>query len=108
MSHQPFQTLHVKYNSTRRPEFRITTQICQDANERFVLKRADGKMAGKHLDDIRLNGMAIQDYYANNIKVISSEPTERGLCFPFIKGQTLADQVSLPVFDRETILCISH
>lgn len=104
MSQQPFQMLQVKYNSTRRPEYRVTTQICEDAQGRFVLKRANGDAAAEHLHTIHENGLAIQDYYAGGVRVISSEATAYGLRFPFIKGQTLASQVSMARFDRDAFV----
>ena len=104
MSQQAFEVLYAKYNSTRRPEFRVTTQICEDAQGRFVLKRANGDAAAGHLETIRENGLAIQDYYAGGVRVISSEATAYGLRFPFIKGQTLASQVSMARFDRDAFI----
>lgn len=99
MSHQTCRVLYAKYNSTRSPDYRVTTEICEDANGLFVRKRADGEAAGVHLETIRQNGDLLRDYYTD-IKVIASEADDGALRFPYVRGRTLAEQIDTYHFDK--------
>ena len=99
MSRQTCQVLYAKFNSARRPDFRVTTEICEDANGLFVRKRA-GTSAGAHLEDIYQNSLRLQDYY-RDIRVIPVQRGEGELRFPYVKGRTLAEQIDVRHFDRE-------
>ena len=105
MSRQTFQVLYAKYNSSRSPKYRVTTEICEDANGRFVLKRADGEAARAHLEDIRRNGESLKDYY-RGIRVIDVEPIGDALRFPYVTGQTLADQIDALHMDRADFIAL--
>ena len=103
MSRQPCQVLYAKYNSTRRPEFRLTTEICESAEGRFVRKRAGEEAARAHLQELCRNGASLRDYY-RNIRVIPAEPDGESVIFPYIKGQTLADAIDARGLDREAFV----
>ena len=100
MSQKNCHVLYAKYNSARRPEFRVTTEICEDANGLFVRKRAGEDAARAHLENIYQNGMALRDYYSG-IGVIASERAEGALRFPYVRGRTLAEQIDARHCPRE-------
>ena len=99
MSKGNCRVLYAKYNSERKPEFRVTTEFCEDASGVFVRKRAGEEAARAHLENILKNSDCLQEYY-QNIRVLSAEQTEGELRFPCIKGQTLADQIVARGFDK--------
>ena len=99
MSRSTCQVLYAKYNSTRRPDFRITTEICEDVKGLYVRKRAQETAAAAHLQRIHENGVSLENYY-RDINVIPSEWEDGNLAFPYIKGQTLAEQIDMRHFDK--------
>ena len=100
MSERIYQVLYAKYNSVRRPEFRVTTEICEGPEGVFVRKRAGSKEAGAHLEAIAENAAGMKDYY-RGIQVIPVDKGEGELRFPYINGQTLAEQIDVQHFERE-------
>lgn len=101
MSGQTCQVLYAKYNSTRRPDFRVTTEICADECGLFVRKRAGESAARAHLERICENGASLRDYYDDGVRVIPSEWAEGSLRFPYIEGRTLAEQIDAEHLDKE-------
>lgn len=99
MGRQTCKVLYAKYNSARRPDFRVTTEFCEDADGIFVRKRAAEAAAENHLENICKNSFDLQDYY-RTIKVVPPEKVEGELRFPCIKGQTLAEQIESKDFDK--------
>ena len=99
MGRQTCKVLYAKYNSARRPDFRVTTEFCEDADGIFVRKRAAEAAAENHLENICKNSFDLQDYY-RTIKVVPPEKVEWKLRFPCIKGQTLAEQIESKDFDK--------
>lgn len=99
MGRQTCKVLYAKYNSARRPDFRVTTEFCEDADGIFVRKRAAEAAAENHLENICKNSFDLQDYY-RTIKVVPPEKVEGKLRFPCIKGQTLAEQIESKDFDK--------
>ena len=87
------EVLYAKYHSTRRPEFRITTEICESEGIRFVRKRAAGKAAEAHLRAMKDNRELLREYY-EDIRLIPAEEDGDGLRFPFAKGKTLEEAVA--------------
>lgn len=100
MSGQTCQVLFAKYNSTRRPDFRVTTEICEGEGGLFVRKRAGESAARAHLERICENGASLRDYY-DGVRVIPSEWAEGSLRFPYVEGSTLAEQIDAQRLDKE-------
>ena len=103
MSHKTCSVLYAKYNSARRPDFRVTTEICEDADGLFVRKRAGSKAANAHLKTIHENGIALADYY-KSIQVIPSELENQCVRFPYVSGKTLAEQVDPQHSSRDSFI----
>jgi len=99
MSQQTCQVLYAKYNSTRRPDYRVTTEICEDKGGLFVRKRAGDSEARAHLERIFANVDSLQDYY-DGVQVIPCEWSDGSLRFPYIEGQTLAEQIDAEHLDQ--------
>lgn len=99
MSQNACEVLYVKYNSARRPEFRVTTEICEGPEGRFVRKRAGAPAAVAHLNNIHQNALDLRDYYSG-ISIIDSQLCDETLRFPYVTGQTLAEQIDVRHFDR--------
>ena len=100
MSRQTCRVLYAKYNSARKPCYRVTTEICEGANGVFVRKRAGEEAARAHLENIYNNGIALKDYY-RTVAVKPAEKLDGELRFPYVKGRTLAEQIDSQHFDRE-------
>ncbi len=100
MSRQACEVLYAKYNSARKPDFRVTTELCEDSSGRFIRKRAGEAAAEAHLENICANGECLRDYY-RDIRVIPCQQVDGALRFPFITGKTLAEQIDDAEFDRD-------
>ena len=103
MSHETCRVLYAKYNAMRAPEYRVTTELCEGTEGRFIRKRAGDEAARTHLENIHKNSVALQDYY-RDIRVVPSEWREGALIFPYIKGQTLADLIDVRHFNRDQFI----
>ena len=82
-------TIYVKYDSWRKPEFRIRTSFEKGDGKTYVVKKAMGKPTESHIATIRANYEKVKDLY-QNIQVIPYEPedgTEDRVTFPFIEGE---------------------
>jgi len=100
MSEQTCRVLYARYNPTRSPDFRVTTEICEDEGGLFVRKRAGESAARAHLERIRENSECLRDYY-EGVQVIPCEWADGALRFPYIAGQTLAEQIDAEHLDKE-------
>ena len=103
MRYQPYQVQYVKYNSTRRPEYRLMTEICESADGRFVRKRASEEAAGEHLEGIVRNCESLNEYY-KSIHVIKAKRDGEAVVFPYIRGNTLAQQIDGHCRDRDAFI----
>ncbi len=103
MNRRSCEVLYAKYNSARRPDFRITTELCENSDGLFIRKRAGEPAAKAHLENILRNGAALQDYY-HDIKMIPCEGVEEGLKFPFIKGETFAEKIDVSRFEKDSFI----
>lgn len=97
------QVLYSKYNSLRRPEFRIVTEIREKDGKKYVVKRAGEPAAEKHLSNMKKNRELLSGLY-DEIRVIPVEETEAGLAFPFIAGKTLKDELVEEYAGREPFI----
>lgn len=88
------KVLYTKYNSTRKPCYRIKTSIILDNNERYVIKQPMCKEAAGHIEAIKRNYQLLSDF-SDNSKPVSYEIYQDGLKFPFIKGKGLIDNIDL-------------
>ncbi len=87
------KVLYTKYNSTRRPEYRISTAIVAEDGRKFVVKKAMQAEAQDHVQQIIKNRSLIKDLY-KDMDVIDCTEESDALVFPFINGKGLLDGVN--------------
>lgn len=97
------QVLFSKYNSLRRPDFRIVTEIRDQDGEKYVVKRAMEPAAEKHIQRIADNRKLLENYYTD-IQVIPVEVKEEGLVFPFVQGISLHEKLIKECSDRDSLI----
>ena len=86
------QVLYTKYNSLRRPEFRIVTEIREDNGEKHVVKRAGEPAAEPMIRRMTENRELLADYYSD-IEVLPVRVEEGDLVFPFVRGVSLKEKL---------------
>ncbi len=94
------RVIYTKYNSLRKPEYRLTTEIHDGDRGKWVEKRAAGPAAEAQLDRIMASReLALRLY--RNIRVIDAKREEGRIVFPFVSGRSLADRIDTDVLDRD-------
>ena len=94
------RVLYAKYNSLRRPEYRLTTEIHDGDQGKWVEKRAAGPAAEAQLDRITANReLALRLY--RKIRVADARREKGRIVIPFISGRSLADRIDTDILDRE-------
>lgn len=95
--------LYSKYNSLRKPEFRIVTEIREDSREKYVVKRASEPVAEQQIVRIADNRKLLKDYYTD-IRVIPVQKKGNSLVFPFISGISLEEKLLQYSSNREDLM----
>ena len=86
------ETLYVKYNSLRRPEFQTVSCFVREEGRLFVEKHAASPKANPHLQEIAANYRLFQNYY-NQIHLLPCEEQDCVLRFPFLRGPSLLSEL---------------
>ena len=91
---EPEKTIFVKYNRTRKENFRIRTAILEDKNSRWVEKRALSAAGIDHIRSFEKKYESLKDMNPD-IHVLKPEISPDGsrVRFPFVKGVTLAEKL---------------
>ena len=98
------QMLYTKYNSLRKPDFRIATEIRErPSGEKYVAKRATEPAAKAHINTIENNRTLMEDYYTD-IQLIPVQRENDTLVFPFVKGVSLKEKLENDYRDRESLI----
>lgn len=97
------QVLYTKYNSLRRPEYRIVTEIRQKDGEKYVVKRAECPEAEPQTARILQNGELLKDYY-RGILVLPAEKLAGGVRFPFVRGISLKEKILREPYEKENFI----
>ncbi len=92
---------YVKYNSLRSPEYRITTEIHENEQGKWVIKRPGCSAAKPHLDRIAANRQLLGDGYYEHISILDAVAEDERLRFPFAAGETLAERITFVKENRE-------
>lgn len=88
------QVKYIKYNSLRKPEYRITTEIHEDEQGKWVIKRTGNDAAKPHLQQIAANRKLLEKGYYKKISVLDITTGEDDrLRFPFVAGKSLAESI---------------
>lgn len=95
---------YVKYNSMRRPEYRITTEIQEDAGEKWVVKRTGHPAARAHLERIAANRALLEKKVYKTVSVLENTREGDRLRFPYVEGAVLAEQIDNASLDRDAFV----
>ena len=96
--------IYTKYNKLRRPEFRISTMICEDENgKKSVVKKALTKEAESQIKIIYDNSLDIGKAYKKLEILLPDYRTDR-VVFEFIKGENLEHSFVELLDDFETLV----
>lgn len=95
----------VKYNSLRKPEYRITTEIHENEHEKWAIKRPGHHAAKAHLRQIAANRSLLKERLYRDVSVldVTTEKDDR-LRFPFVTGRTLAEDIQFSKEDPEAFV----
>ena len=91
--------IYVKYNSFRRPDYRISTEIVEDGGKLAVVKKPMNHESEENLARIADKYDMLKDLYAE-IEPIPCEKKENTVVFPYIKGSELLSDVDLQHLDE--------
>lgn len=92
---------YVKYNSLRKPEYRITTEIQENANEKWVVKRLGDPAARAHLEQIAANRELLEKKAYRAVSVLENTREGDQLRFPYVEGEVLAEKIDSARLDRD-------
>ena len=103
------ETLYVKYNSTRMPEYQAATRFVQEDGMLFVEKYAPSRRAAAHVLQIETNARLLQNYYTN-IRVLPCSIVNGAVRSRFLKDAASLSSVIDCSADlstiREQIVCL--
>lgn len=103
------RVIYVKYNSLRAPEYRITTEIHEDENRKWVVKRPGSDAAKAHLYRIASNRELLEQRTYKNISVLDATVKGEQLWFPFVAGKTFAETITYSKGDEESFCqCVNQ
>lgn len=97
------EILYTKFNSTRKPEYQVSTSIVVEDGKKYVVKKAIQYVAEEHLKIVSENAKKIESLYSQ-IKVVSNKSSQNALVFPFITGKSLLDNVDFANDSLEEIV----
>ena len=80
------RVLYVKYNTLRKPEFRICTRIVEQDGKKYVEKTAENEKARQHLETIR-RGYSLAEGLYRRIRLLPYEECGGKLRFAFLEGE---------------------
>lgn len=88
------KVLYTKYNSTRKPEYQISTAIIEEDNKKYVVKKAMQPVADEYLQKIADNLDKVRDLY-QNICFVENRKEENSIVFPYVEGTSLVKKIDL-------------
>lgn len=86
------EILYTKFNSTRKPEYQVSTSIVLEDEKKYVEKKAIQQVAEAHLKTVSENKKKIDALYTQ-IKLIPNEYDQKVLSFPYITGKSLMNDI---------------
>ncbi len=96
--------LFVKYNSTRKPEYRIKTEIVTCGVDRYVRKIALGSEANSHVSCLADYAKQINDVYINFTVAVPNIKNGDTAEYPFIEGKSEEERLKNLLDDKQAIL----
>ena len=94
------RVLYVKYNSMRKPAYRLTTEIHEGDDGKWVVKKAGDPAALPHMERVAANRALAEKAY-RNIAAVDVKKEKDRLIFPFVSGTPLINKIDMDELDRE-------
>lgn len=94
------RVLYVKYNSMRKPAYRLTTEIHEGDDGKWVVKKAGDPAALPHMERVAANRALAEKAY-RNIAAVDVKKEKDRLIFPFVSGTPLINKIDTDGLDRE-------
>ena len=95
--------IYIKYNSLRKPEYRVSTEIREnDDGMRSVVKRPMNRASAAQINTIKSNFTKLSGLY-RNVGIIPFTENGDVLVFPFIFGRPLAADIDLQHMSTDEI-----
>lgn len=85
--------LYTKYNSTRKPEYQLSTSIIEEDGVKYVAKKAMNPKAKAHLMSLPEKKALVEKIY-KDMDVVSCEIKEDAAVFPFVEGKSLLRDIN--------------
>lgn len=96
--------LFVKYNSTRKPEYRIKTEIVSDGNTKYVRKIALDIEANDHVSRLADYAKRINEVYLNFVATIPEIVDGKSAVYPFLEGESEESRLKALLDDKEALI----
>ena len=87
------QTVYVKFNNLRHPDFAVKTSILENNGKRTVIKSSISEDGKKHILDFPKKADALKKLYKDNVRVLDVKIENDRAVFPYITGQTVAELI---------------
>ena len=97
------QVIYIKYNKLRRPEFRISTMICEENGKRTVIKKALTREARAQIRQIYNNSQEIGRAY-EGLEILLPQYEEDRVVYDFIAGKNLEQTFVVLLDNHEALL----
>ena len=87
------KVLYTKYNSTRKPEYQLSTSIIEEDGVKYVVKKAMQPRAKKHLLSLPEKRAVLEKIY-KDMDIVSCQIKDDTVVFPFVKGESLLRDIN--------------
>ncbi len=95
--------IYTKYNKLRRPEFRISTMICEDGGKKTVVKKALTQEAKSQIKKIYDNSRDIGKAY-EKLEILLPDYKEDRVIFEFLEGENFEHYLIETLDDFESLV----
>lgn len=95
--------LYTKYNSTRKPEYQLSTSIIEEDGLKYVVKKAIQPKAKEHLLSLPKKRTVLKNIY-KDMDIVSCEVKDDMVVFPFVKGKSLLRDIDFQTDDVDDIV----
>lgn len=96
--------LFVKYNSTRKSQYRIKTEIINDGTSQYVRKVALTDEAGNHVAKLVDYARQINEVYSNFKAVMPEIVDMKSVKYPFIKGKSEDSRLKEFLYNKDELI----
>ncbi len=94
--------VYAKFNTLRKPDFRLATFIRETADSKEVVKHPICKDAVSQIETLQSAYDSLKGYY-NNIRLLKGKRSGDDLIFPFIDGEPLLPKIDLDNSSLSTV-----